>query len=113
MNYNKVKDLKRHQFRFKFSLNETLLETPRADFPVFSFVLLVYEKNSFDKLKSGRVLFRTWASFSFTPEAYLEPCQTSRMEPFTKIIKSFPLLAIFTESCILDVLQGSEYASVH
>ena len=45
MNYNKVKDLKRHQFRFKFSLNETLLETPRTDFPVFSFVLLVYEKN--------------------------------------------------------------------
>ena len=76
-------------------------------------VLLVYEKNSFDKLKSGRVLFRTWASFSFTPKAYLEPCQTSKMKPFTKIIKSFPLLAIFTESCILDVLQGSEYASVH
>ena len=39
-------------------------------------------------------------------EAYLEPCQTSKMERFAK------MLTIFLKSSILDVWQGSEYASM-
>ena len=100
-------------WNFKKALKTLGRDTKNRLSCVFLGFINIWEKQSFDKLKSGRVLFRTWASFSFTPEAYLEPCQTSRMESFTKIIKSSPLLAIFTESCILDVLQDSEYASVH
>ena len=44
-------------------------------------------------------------------EAYSEPCQTSKMEVFTKIVSSFLLLTIFTKSSILDVWQDFEQAS--
>ena len=33
------------------------------------------------------------------------------MEIFTKIVNEFSFLAIFTKSSILDVYQGSEFAS--
>ena len=33
------------------------------------------------------------------------------MEIFAKIVNGFQPLTIFAKSCILDVLQGSEYAS--
>ena len=49
------------------------------------------------------------AFFMCSPEAYSEPCQTSQMECFTKIIN---YLTIFAERSILDVWQGSEHASV-
>ena len=39
-------------------------------------------------------------------EAYLEPCQTSKMALFAKIINDS-----FAKSSILDVGQGSEYTS--
>ena len=39
-------------------------------------------------------------------EAYSEPCQTSKMELFKKIVN------IFAKRSILDVWQGSKYASV-
>ena len=38
------------------------------------------------------------------PEAYWEPCQTSKMECFAKIFKFF----FFRKYCILDVWQSSE-----
>ena len=45
-------------------------------------------------------------------EAYLKTCQTSMMELFTKIIRNeFQPLTTFTESLILHVYLGSEYAS--
>ena len=42
-------------------------------------------------------------------EVHLEPCQTSRMEPFLKIVNA---VKVFEKSSILDVWQGSEYSSV-
>ena len=44
-------------------------------------------------------------------EAYSEPCQTSKMEVFTKIVNGLSFLTIFTKSSILDVLQDSEFGS--
>ena len=44
-------------------------------------------------------------------EEYSEHRQISRMERFAKMVSSW-LLTIFTKSSILDVSQGSEYASV-
>ena len=43
--------------------------------------------------------------------AYSEPYERSRMECFAKIIISKKQLTIFAKRPILDVLQGSEYAS--
>ena len=44
-------------------------------------------------------------------EAYSEPCQTSKMEVFGKIVNGFSFLIIFGKSSILDVFQDSEFAS--
>ena len=44
-------------------------------------------------------------------EVYSKPCQTSNMERFVKIVNRFWPLTIFTKQSILDVPQGSEYAS--
>ena len=44
-------------------------------------------------------------------EAYSEPCQTSKIESFAKIVNGFMPLTIFAKRSILDVWQGSEYAS--
>ena len=44
-------------------------------------------------------------------EPYLEPCETSKMAYFAKIVNSFQPLTIFTKHSILDVSQGSEYSS--
>ena len=42
--------------------------------------------------------------------AYSEPCQTSTMERFTKIINFLKLFAIFAKRSTIDVWQSSEYA---
>ena len=44
-------------------------------------------------------------------EAYSEHSQTSKMEHFPKIVNSWKPLIIMAKSSILDVWQGSEYAS--
>ena len=44
------------------------------------------------------------------PEAYPEPCQTSKMDCFKKI--GLNLLTSFVRHSILDVWQGSKYTSV-
>ena len=49
--------------------------------------------------------------FCFT-EAYSEPCQTSKMQCFAKIVIAEKALTIFPKNSILDIWQGSEYASV-
>ena len=46
-----------------------------------------------------------------TAKTYLEPRQISKMELFEKLVNGFQLLTIFIKSSILDVWQGSEYAS--
>ena len=49
---------------------------------------------------------------SCIPTAYSEPCQTSQIVRFAKIVKSFEPLTVCVKGSILDVLQGSQYASV-
>ena len=44
-------------------------------------------------------------------KAYSEHCQTSKMERFENIIEGFEPLTVFAKRSILDVWQGSEYAS--
>ena len=44
------------------------------------------------------------------PEAYSEPCQTSKIEFIAKILDRFQSLATCVKCSILDVWQGSEYA---
>ena len=44
-------------------------------------------------------------------EANSESCQTSKMDLFAKIIKSWNLFTIFAKTSNLDVWQGAEYAS--
>ena len=44
-------------------------------------------------------------------EPYSEHCQTSKVELFEKIIEDFESLAVFDKRSILNVWQGSEYAS--
>ena len=45
-------------------------------------------------------------------KVYSEPCQTSKMVRFAKIVNNCNPLTISTTYSILDVLQGSEYDSV-
>ena len=40
-----------------------------------------------------------------------ESCQASKLEHFTKIVKNEKPFTIFVKTSILDVWQGSEYAS--
>ena len=42
---------------------------------------------------------------------YSNPCQTSKMERFAKLVNGWKQLTIFAKSFILDVEQGSECAS--
>ena len=44
-----------------------------------------------------------------SPEAYSEPIQTSKTVRFAKLINGF--YPLFAKRSILDVCQGSEYAS--
>ena len=45
-------------------------------------------------------------------EAYSEPCQASKMERFAKQVNVFQPLTFFAKRSILNVWQGSEYASI-
>ena len=44
-------------------------------------------------------------------ELYSGPCQTSKMEYFTKLVIGFQPLTIFAKSSILGVEQGSQSVS--
>ena len=53
--------------------------------------------------------------YKYIPKVYSEPCQMSKKEYFAKLVNGFwemAFNAIFTKSPILDVWQGSDYASV-
>ena len=43
-------------------------------------------------------------------EAYSEPCQTSMMKLFAKIVNGLKPVTIFGKNSILDIWQGSEYS---
>ena len=44
-------------------------------------------------------------------EAYSEPCKTSKMEVFAKIVSDFLFLTVFPKNSSLDVWQDSKFAS--
>ena len=48
----------------------------------------------------------------YQAEAYSGLCKTSKMEHFARIVNGFYALTIFTKRSILNVRQGSGYASV-
>ena len=52
-------------------------------------------------------------NFHIHSEAYLEPCQTSKMNLFGKIVDGFLPWSVFVKSSILDVWQGFEYTSIY
>ena len=58
---------------------------------------------------SCSLLFSSLKSHS---DAYSEPCQTSKIKLLPKIVNGFWPLNIFTKNFILDVWQGSDYASI-
>ena len=62
---------------------------------------------------SGKVTFSWKGLISVVEgtEAYSEPSQTSKMDSFAKIVNGVQPLIIFAKHSILDVWQGSEYAS--
>ena len=43
--------------------------------------------------------------------AYSKPCQISKMECFARIFIAFQPLTFFAKRLVLDIQQGSEYAS--
>ena len=54
-----------------------------------------------------------WKIFhQLNTERYSEPCQTSKLELFANIVKSFQSLTNFVKLSILGAWRGSEYASV-
>ena len=48
-------------------------------------------------------------------EAYLELCQTSKLESFAKIVNGFKKMTIFKRNSVLEIIdiQDSEYASAN
>ena len=44
-------------------------------------------------------------------ETYSEPCETSKVELFAKIVNGLESLTIFVKNSILGIWQGSEYGS--
>ena len=45
-------------------------------------------------------------------EVYSEPCQTSNMKRYTKLVIGIQPLTIFAKHMVLDIWLGSEYTSV-
>ena len=69
--------------------------------------------NQFDIYQPSRVsLLKPRQNNLKDPEAYPEPCQTSKMDCFVKIVNDLNLLTFFVRHPILDVWQGSKYISV-
>ena len=50
-------------------------------------------------------------NWTLDSEAYSKPCQTSKIKLYPKIVNDFYLLTIFSKRPMLNVYQGSEYAS--
>ena len=62
-------------------------------------------------MKRSAALFFEKVNNGLLPaEGYSEPCRTSKIELFTKILISLKPWTIFAKSSILDLWQGYEYA---
>ena len=57
-------------------------------------------------------LLKPWKNNLIDPEAYPEPCQTSQMDCFVKIVNGLNLLTFFVKHTILDVSRGSKFTPV-
>ena len=77
--------------------------------------LEIYNLQVFSRPSDIKCSFVSWNFVLFriirTAKVYSETSQTSWMELFAKIVKSFQLLTIFIKSSILDIRLGFEYAS--
>ena len=89
---------------------------------LFQILLIKFSKqigNSFAKILIQRriqnpVKKLRWGFFRellLASEVNSESCHTSKMELFAKTVKNEKPFTIFVKSSILDVWQGSEYAS--
>ena len=58
------------------------------------------------------ILLLTLNGHLSSPEAYLEPCQKSKMERFMKIFNVFQPLTIFAKCSILDVSLDPDYVAL-
>ena len=63
---------------------------------------VVVKKGIFDRMDNFLTLANI-AATAFKGQAYLEPCQTSKMERFAKIVNGDKPLTIFAKRSILDV----------
>ena len=52
-----------------------------------------------------------WLKLPQSPELYSEPCQTTKMKLFEKLVSTRKSLTIFAKHSILDIRQGSEHVS--
>ena len=69
--------------------------------------------NQFGIYQTSRAsLLKPWKNNLSDPEAYPEPCQTSKMDCFVKIVIGLNLLTFFVRHSISDVWQGFKYTSV-
>ena len=66
----------------------------------------IFNSNTFRKIKIGKIV--DWHA-----DAYSDPCQIFMMKCFAEIVNCFLPLTIFSKGSILDILQGSRYASEH
>ena len=76
------------------------------------------QKKDFEKLRRWNYLSKLDKDMTFSlgfhssspdPEAHSEPCHTSKMELFAKIVNGSQTSSILAKNYILDVGQGSEY----
>ena len=58
-----------------------------------------------------KVLWKIWDGDFLASEANSQPCQTFKMELFARIVKNWNPFTICAKASILDIWQGSEYAS--
>ena len=100
----------------------------KLNFCISLFTCFFYKHNAYKHILPGiseknkhmlSILFSLENSCSFLfswikshSEVYSEPCQTSKIKLLPKIVNGFSPLNIFTKSFILDVCQGSDYASI-
>ena len=62
-------------------------------------------------MKKKHEWYIIWNDLWNISEAYSQPCQTSKIEVFTKTVNKLKLLFILAKNSILGVWQGSKYTS--
>ena len=111
LNITKINILKKNRLLIK----EDAGWLERANFAERSFLIPFISfccKSCFKGFPWGLSVLYIFVYFhGFWTDAYSEPCQTFKMELFTKVINEWKLLTILEKKIMLDVWQGSEYLS--